>query len=127
MKNNLKVIALLILVVSLLTVLNGCSPNGQQNHPPVADAGPDQTVKVGDTVTLNGTYTDPDGDPCDYARWLFHLKATVDSTAAFSPDNEANPVTFVADKVGEYHIYLQVSDGTLTNVDGSCNYRYPLK
>lgn len=37
------------------------------NRPPTADAGPNQTVIAGETVTLNGTgSSDPDGDSLDY-------------------------------------------------------------
>ena len=41
------------------------------NRPPTADAGPDQLVNLGDTVTLDGTgSTDPDaGDSLDYS-WV---------------------------------------------------------
>jgi len=38
------------------------------NHPPVADAGQDQTVAPGATVTLQGSGTDPDDDPLTF-RW----------------------------------------------------------
>src|SRR3972149_3591730 len=42
----------------------GC---GQNNQPPVADAGPDQDVMVGDLVGLDGRSSfDPDGDPLTY-------------------------------------------------------------
>lgn len=37
------------------------------NHPPVANAGPDQTVKAGTTVQLDGTASrDPDSDPLTF-------------------------------------------------------------
>ncbi len=36
------------------------------NRPPTADAGPDLTVIEGDTVTLSGTASDPDGDHLAY-------------------------------------------------------------
>jgi MYXO-CTERM domain-containing protein len=38
-----------------------------QNRPPVANAGADQTVEEGASVTLSGSGTDPDGDTLTYA------------------------------------------------------------
>jgi len=38
-----------------------------QNRAPVANAGADQTVEEGATVTLRGSATDPDGDTLTYA------------------------------------------------------------
>ena len=40
--------------------------NVTANRPPTASAGPDQTAHEGDTITLNGTASDPDGDPLTY-------------------------------------------------------------
>lgn len=39
-----------------------------RNQPPTANAGSDQTAEKGDEVTLQGSGTDPDGDPLTY-RW----------------------------------------------------------
>ena len=39
------------------------------NNPPTADAGTAQTVQEGDTVTLSGTASDPDGDQLTYS-WI---------------------------------------------------------
>ncbi|MDC0708641.1 myxosortase-dependent M36 family metallopeptidase [Stigmatella sp. ncwal1] len=45
----------------------GVEPSVCVNTPPVAQAGPDQTVLEGTQVTLSGSGTDPDGDPVTYA------------------------------------------------------------
>lgn len=52
------------------------------NGTPAADAGPDQSVRVGDTVTLDGSASsDPDGDDLDFA-WTQTAGPTVDVDGA---------------------------------------------
>ena len=81
----------------------------QQNTPPVADAGPDQTVAVGAAVSLDGEGSaDADGDPLTYA-WAMVL-----APAGFSNvlDDPTSPTpSFVADVAGEYRLRLTVHDG----------------
>ncbi len=44
------------------------------NSPPFANAGPDQTVYLGDFVFLHGSGADPDGDPIVGWRWTMESK-----------------------------------------------------
>jgi len=84
------------------------------NTAPVANAGPDQSVVIGSTVTLNGSgSTDVDGDSLTYD-WMF-LSVPTGSTASFSNPTAANP-TFVADKAGQYVAQLIVNDGTANSL-----------
>jgi hypothetical protein len=95
------------------------------NTPPVADAGPDQTVNVGATVQLDGSgSSDPDGDPLSF-NWQFIAKPA-GSAAALSNPRIAMP-TFVADVAGDYVLKLTVDDGrggsdtaqvTITAIEG---------
>ena len=79
----------------------------QNNSAPVADAGPDQTVPVGTTVTLDGSGSyDPDDDPITYD-WAL----TAGPGATLSDATAVKP-TFLADAVGELTFTLTVSDGT---------------
>lgn len=79
------------------------------NTPPVANAGPDQTVFVGTTVQLNGSKSsDVDGDPLTF-RWEF-LSRPVGSTATLSDSTLVNP-TFVVERRGTYKVQLIVNDG----------------
>lgn len=83
---------------------------GTDNSPPIADAGPDQTVAVGDTVQLDGTgSTDVDGDLVSYA-WSF-VSTPADSGAALSDPSAVNP-TFKVNLPGTYVVQLIVNDGT---------------
>jgi hypothetical protein len=98
-----------------LTVSNGVSSSSASvtmstiETAPVANAGPNQTVKVGSTVVLNGGgSTSTDGQPLSYA-WI-PLTLPIGSTATLSGSNTVSP-TFVADKPGVYEMQLIVNDG----------------
>jgi len=83
----------------------------QVNKAPVANAGLDQIVNEGVTVTLDGTASaDPDNDVLAYT-WVVPNGITLSGTTT------ANP-TFVAPEVKadtDYSFALTVSDGTLTS------------
>ena len=82
-----------------------------QNSSPVAQAGPDQTVFVGDTVQLNGSQSsDIDGDPL---RWHWAMLSRPPGSTAQLSNPVAVPPTFVVDRAGAYVVQLIVSDGTL--------------
>jgi len=71
-----------------------------KNSPPVANAGPDQTITTGATVQLDGSRsTDVDGDALTHS-WSF-VSVPAGSTATLSNSHIVNP-TFVADKKGTY-------------------------
>ncbi len=79
------------------------------NRPPIANAGPDQTVQVGSTVQLDGSgSSDPDGDTLRYT-WRF-ISRPAGSRARLSNPRIAKP-TFKADKEGDYVLELKVDDG----------------
>jgi hypothetical protein len=79
------------------------------NSPPVAGAGPDQSVLTGATVQLDGsTSSDADGDPLTYA-WQV-LSRPEGSQAVLSDPTQVTP-TFLADLEGEYVVQLTVGDG----------------
>jgi K319-like protein/FG-GAP repeat protein len=79
------------------------------NLPPVANAGPDQTVTAGQQVTLDGTRSsDPNGDTLTYS-WCIKGKPE-GSTATLSGANTARP-TFTPDVAGSYVLCLTVNDG----------------
>jgi len=79
----------------------------RENHPPVADAGEDQMVQVGEAVTLDGRRSrDPDGDPLIYD-WQ-----QVDGPAVLLLLNRTSATpSFIPKEEGVYHFTLVVSDG----------------
>lgn len=80
------------------------------NQPPVANAGPDQTVTTGSTVMLDGSgSSDSNNKPLIYS-WSFLSKPT-GSNAVLDDPSAAQP-TFIADKDGMYKLQLTVSDGS---------------
>ena len=83
------------------------------NTAPVANAGPDQDVTLGDLVQLDGSQSsDPNGDDLTYA-WTFASQPN-GSAAVLSSATVANP-TFTADVAGEFVVELTVSDDELTS------------
>ncbi len=95
------------------------------NTPPDCDAGPDLTVSLGETATLDGRGTvDVDGDPLTY-QWRV-IERPSGSTAIIS-DLTLRVAGFTPDVAGDYTIRLIVDDGTdtcrddmeLTATDGS--------
>lgn len=82
------------------------------NPPPVADAGPDRAVTVGDNVVLDGSASaDPDGEPIAFA-WTLESKPT-GSAAALSGPATAAP-SLVADVAGTYLVSLTVNNSSGT-------------
>ena len=83
------------------------------NTAPVANAGPDQTVQLGATVTLNGSgSSDVDGTPLTY-QWTV-MTVPAGSAARLSSLSTVMP-TFVADRAGDYVVRLVVNDSTVTS------------
>ena len=81
------------------------------NNPPTANAGPDQTVYVAQTVTLDGSKSsDVEGDPLTF-RWSF-TSTPLGSGAVLSDPTAVKP-TFMVDRPGTYVIQLIVNDGVV--------------
>lgn len=82
----------------------------QPNDPPIADAGPDQTVSAGDMVQLDGSASyDPEGSVLTWHWQLINRPSG--STAVLIDDQSAMP-RFAVDQAGTYTVQLVVDDGT---------------
>ncbi|MBY0502302.1 MAG: hypothetical protein K2X03_00225 [Bryobacteraceae bacterium] len=99
-----------------LTVITGAGYDkayvtiSTSNSPPVANAGPDRTVAVNTTATLNGSLsTDVDGNPITYL-WTLTSRP-VNSTAAIVNPTSVTP-SLTPDRAGIYQLQLVCNDGT---------------
>ena len=81
--------------------------------PPIADAGPPQTVRYGDTVTLDGRgSTDPNGDQITYS-WAH----TSGLSASLTGSNTAQPTFTAPSSTGTITFTLTVTAGTDSDTD----------
>jgi hypothetical protein len=88
------------------------------NTMPIADAGDDLTVVVGNRVELDGTNSqDPDGDSLLFS-WAI-IEQPIESTSATLSDANNAITNFTADVSGTYTISLVVSDGTANSTASS--------
>ena len=83
------------------------------NNPPTADAGPDQTVDEGDTVTLDGSSSsDPDDGIASY------LWTQTDGPSINLSDPTSSKPSFTATSEGTLQFELKVTDKSgLTSID----------
>lgn len=80
------------------------------NSTPIADAGDDQMVSVGDRVSLDGSgSSDPDGDDLSYT---WSITAMPDGSEARLGRTNIQSPKFTADIAGTYTLQLVVNDGT---------------
>jgi hypothetical protein len=86
----------------------------EANQPPLAIAGSDRTVNIGDVVTLDGTASsDADGDTIEYDWTMISIPT---GSAAVILDETLSQPSFTADTAGEYIVELIVNDGTEDSV-----------
>lgn len=88
------------------------------NEAPAANAGADQSIHAGETVSLDGSASSDDNTPEAELDYLWEIvEAPENSTATLDVTNPIKP-TFVADRDGDYVINLTVTDaGELSATD----------
>jgi hypothetical protein len=79
------------------------------NQPPLANAGPDKNVYVGECIYLDGSAYDPDGD--DSEEWYWEVLVRPNGSWAQPIPFYSDRPLFCPDIAGEYLISLIVGDG----------------
>ena len=91
------------------------------NQPPIANAGPDQTVRSGSLVTLNGSGSDPDNGPSPLSfAWSKIAGPAVTLTGATTAIS-----TFTPNTAGGYTFSLVVKDGASDSTQDSVTITVP--
>ncbi len=97
------------------TIIVTASAEIVPNNTPIANAGTDQAMTPGSTITLNGTgSSDPDSDTLTY---LWEIITQPDGSNAFLNDSMLVEPRFIADTVGTYELRLTVNDGNASHSD----------
>ena len=94
---------------------------------PTANAGADQTVNEGATVTLTGSGSDPDGDPITSYRWTQTAGPAVTLTSVTTATTSFTaPTGLVADEVLRFSLVVEANDeGASDSVDILVNADHP--
>jgi PKD repeat protein len=79
------------------------------NHPPEANAGPNQTIYFGQPAYLNGTATDADGDAI--VSWQWTLESAPEGGGGLIENPTAPSTSFSAYRLGTYVLTLVAFDG----------------
>ena len=116
--------ALIILLISSVFACSGggsgggtTGGGGTSNTAPVANAGANQSVSTGATVTLSASASsDANNDTITY---LWSITSSPTGSAATLSSATAVAPTFVADTAGAYVFGLVVNDGTVNSVASS--------
>jgi len=91
-----------------------CAPAPPVNRPPVVNAGTDVTGSEGSAISLDGTVSDPDGDPTTTG-WTYAAVSGVDAGATCSFGNAASiDTTISCTDDGVYRVTLSADDGHAT-------------
>ncbi|GAB2535606.1 right-handed parallel beta-helix repeat-containing protein [Spirosoma aerophilum] len=108
---------LFVTLLSSLFLLSSCKKETDVNPAGniLANAGPDQSVQVGQLVTLDGSSsTDSQGKPLTY-QWTL-LRKPAKSTVVLAEPTSFKP-TFKPDEIGEYELGLAVSSANGKSTD----------
>jgi len=86
------------------------TPPGIINQPPVADAGPDQAIREGDIVSLDGSASFDDNTATENLIYAWTFSARPEGSTAILDGADTQSPSFEADVAGTYYVQLVVTD-----------------
>jgi PKD repeat protein len=88
----------------------------QPNRAPIADAGNDVQIFLGESVTLNGAGSSDPDLPAPQLTYLWNIEAAPQGSGATIVEPASETATFVPDILGDYVVSLVVNDGETHSV-----------
>ncbi|WP_455197793.1 PKD domain-containing protein [Kaarinaea lacus] len=88
----------------------------QPNRAPIADAGNDVQIFLGESVTLNGAGSSDPDLPAPQLTYLWNIEAAPQGSSATIVGAVSETATLVPDMLGEYVVSLVVNDGETDSV-----------
>lgn len=82
----------------------------QSNQAPTAEAGPNQSIHVGQNVLLDGSGSSDDSTPSEDLMYTWSFSATPDGSTAILTNADTVAPSFIADLPGDYVVSLVVTD-----------------
>ena len=105
---------------------NSVTPMAPTNGPPIVDAGPAVAGTVNTPITLNGSATDPDGDPLTITWSVNSASCTIlPSNAAHSSITCSTPGVFSATLTASDGVNPPVSDSTAVTISNQSDTTRP--
>jgi len=88
----------------------------QPNRAPIADAGEDRQIFLGESITLNGGNSSDSDMPIPQLTYRWNIESAPVGSSATITSPESVSATFVPDLLGDYIVSLVVNDGDAESV-----------
>lgn len=88
----------------------------QPNRAPIADAGDDRQIFLGESVALNGSSSSDPDIPAPQLTYLWNIESAPQGSSSTIVDPASEATSFVPDLLGDYVISLVVNDGEADSV-----------
>ncbi|WP_455202551.1 PKD domain-containing protein, partial [Kaarinaea lacus] len=88
----------------------------QPNRQPIADAGDDAEIFLGETLALDGSRSSDPDDPIPQLSYVWSIESAPAGSVAQIEQADTVSAQFTPDMIGEYSVSLTVNDGEIDSV-----------